>query len=64
MHFLDSKIVNFDFPISFRIIVEVPAIEATLMHDNVTKWKHFPRYWVFVKEFTTGFTVALIMTSL
>ena len=22
------------------------------MHDDVIKWKHFPRYWPFVREFT------------
>ena len=21
-------------------------------HDDVIKWKHFPRYWPFVREFT------------
>ena len=24
-------------------------------HDDVIKWKHFPRYWPFVREFTSEF---------
>ena len=26
-----------------------------LSHDDVIKWKHFPRYWPFVREFTGEF---------
>ena len=25
---------------------------VSLLHDDVIKWKHFPRYWQFVREFT------------
>ena len=38
MHFLESK-----FCISFKY-TEVYS------HDDVIKWKHFPRYWPFVRE--------------
>ena len=27
-------------------------ITGKLFHDDVIKWKHFPRYWPFVLEFT------------
>ena len=26
--------------------------EIGFVHDDVIKWKHFPRYWHFVREFT------------
>ena len=25
---------------------------AVLIHEDIIKWKHFPRYWPFVQEFT------------
>ena len=25
---------------------------SAVLHDDVIKWKHFPRYWPFVREFT------------
>ena len=32
---------------SFRMPLEIPHCT----HDDVTKWKHFPRYWPFVRGF-------------
>ena len=26
--------------------------QTQVFHDDVIKWKHFPRYWPFVREFT------------
>ena len=29
--------------------VAMVTVVGTLMHDDVIKWKHFPRYWPFVR---------------
>ena len=34
-----------------RIMCKIRGI----YHDDVIKWKHFPRYWPFVRESTVGF---------
>ena len=26
------------------------VLQSTASHDDVIKWKHFPRYWPFVRE--------------
>ena len=31
------------------VIQVVRAFEAMVLHDDVIKWKHFPRYWTFVR---------------
>ena len=31
---------------------ETPAVQNTAAHDDVIKWKYFPRYWPFVRELT------------
>ena len=28
---------------------EILSMEVTALHDDVMKWKHFPRYWPFVR---------------
>ena len=40
MHFLAWKCVNFDQKCHWSLF---------LVHDDVIKWKHFPRYWPFVR---------------
>ena len=30
--------------------VGVPLLLVLTNHDDVIKWKHFPRYWPFVRE--------------
>ena len=38
----------------FSSIITYPLIWASgnsvVIHDDVIKWKHFPRYWLFVRE--------------
>ena len=39
------------------VFVNIPSTHSNthayqLFHDDVIKWKHFPRYWPFVREFT------------
>ena len=43
----------------FRVFVDTSFIIFKILqcllhmsHDDVIKWKHFPRYWPFVREFT------------
>ena len=31
------------------VLCFVTAVMPQLSHDDVTKWKHFPRYWPFVR---------------
>ena len=70
---------NYSFPVivTKSLTLEKEAVaHNTQIHDDVIKWKHFPRYWPFVKgihrspfEQTVEIPVvwdalALIMTSL
>ena len=41
----DMNVLNVLLPMSVTMSIEI--CEATL-HDDVIKWKHFPRYWPFV----------------
>ena len=36
----------------YLIYSEIWSEEVMQPHDDVIKWKHFPRYWLFVREFT------------
>ena len=33
-----------------HISVSVVSDDISDMHDDVIKWRHFPRYWLFVRE--------------
>ena len=38
--------------LSFRLLMHMaPALHLLKTHDDVIKWKHFSRYWPFVREF-------------
>ena len=34
-----------------QILIEGKSWAKHMMHDDVIKWKHFPRYWPFVRGF-------------
>ena len=42
--FVKLKILNFSGP-GWCVIV------CSMIHDDVIKWRHFPRHWPFVREF-------------
>ena len=31
-----------------KVLYVKAFIESSFLHDDVIKWKHFPRYWLFV----------------
>ena len=39
---------NYIFMIRFIVTIDMDTIGIKI-HDNVIKWKHFPRYWSFVR---------------
>ena len=39
------------------------TVEVQQQHDDVIKWKHFPRYWPFVWEFTSDRWIPLTKAS-
>ena len=43
-HMIDS--------IAELVDLEKQLAQVSVLHDDVIKWKHFPRYWTFVREFT------------
>ena len=40
---------------SFVVMVRCGNFQLLRCHDDVMKWKYFPRYWPFVREFTGEF---------
>ena len=41
-----TKLTSLQLPVISKQIISVPNV---WIHDDVTKWKHFPRYWPFVR---------------
>ena len=48
-HFLPMHISNFTPVFHFKHCTQTYDTCIVLFHDDVTKWKHFPRYWPFVR---------------
>ena len=46
------RLVGFSF-VNFPLCADLDRndLEGTILHDDVTKWKYFPRYWPFVRGF-------------
>ena len=45
---LNTNHYRFLFSVSVRFACDV--LEVKMLHDDVIKWKHFPRYWPFVRR--------------
>ena len=48
-YFLPEK--GIDYPGIMRYSRNYLVNGSSVLHDDVMKWKHFPRYWPFVREF-------------
>ena len=58
------KSVYFGFILlSFLLLSQPFGATRTSRHDDVMKWKHFPRYWPFVRGIHRSPVIAPIMTS-
>ena len=40
----------FTSPGAIKILEDCPNASDLILHDDVIKWKHFPRYWPFVRR--------------
>ena len=38
-----------DFTLTWSILGPLPVMPPQIAHDDVIKWKYFPRYWPFVR---------------
>ena len=46
----DAVITTIDSVLQYIFKIELVSFYDTLVHDDVIKWKHFPRYWPFVRR--------------
>ena len=44
-----SSFMKFNWANSVRALHICNGVQSTLRHDDVIKWKHFPRHWPFVR---------------
>ena len=46
-----------------HLIWQADVSKSDTLDDDVIKWKHFPRYWPFVREFTGHWRIPLTKAS-
>ena len=55
MHFIERRLLCLDTNISLQFAPSGPVDNESVLvqmcscHDDIIKWKHFPRYWPFVR---------------